>query len=55
MTRCPGFSLNSNFSLYLKAGPLKKNGPMQITVKDLLTVKLKKTQSLDERRKVRNL
>ncbi|OWK15081.1 PRR11, partial [Cervus elaphus hippelaphus] len=32
------------------AGPLKKNGPMQITVKDLLTVKLKKTQSLDERR-----
>ncbi|KAF4012028.1 hypothetical protein G4228_004197 [Cervus hanglu yarkandensis] len=34
----------------LKAGPLKKNGPMQITVKDLLTVKLKKTQSLDERR-----
>uniref|UniRef100_A0A4W2C9J7 Uncharacterized protein n=1 Tax=Bos indicus x Bos taurus TaxID=30522 RepID=A0A4W2C9J7_BOBOX len=36
----------------LQAGPLKKNGPMQITVKDLLTVKLKKTQSLDERRKL---
>ncbi|KAB0398906.1 hypothetical protein E2I00_006238, partial [Balaenoptera physalus] len=36
----------------LKAGPLKKNGPMHITVKDLLTVKLKKTQSFDERRKL---
>ncbi|XP_003272376.1 proline-rich protein 11 isoform X2 [Nomascus leucogenys] len=36
----------------LQAGPLKKDGPMQITVKDLLTVKLKKTQSLDERRKL---
>lgn len=36
----------------LQAGPLKKNGPMQITVKDLLTVKLKKTQSFDERRKL---
>ncbi|XP_055251611.1 proline-rich protein 11 [Moschus berezovskii] len=36
----------------LQAGPFKKNGPMQITVKDLLTVKLKKTQSLDERRKL---
>ena len=39
--------------MYFKAGPLKKNGPMHITVKDLLTVKLKKTQSFDERRKVR--
>ncbi|XP_008585068.1 PREDICTED: proline-rich protein 11 [Galeopterus variegatus] len=35
----------------LQAGPLKKDGPMQITVKDLLAVKLKKTQSFDERRK----
>ncbi|XP_007533709.1 proline-rich protein 11 isoform X1 [Erinaceus europaeus] len=31
---------------------LKKDAPMQITVKDLLTVKLKKTQSLDERKKL---
>jgi hypothetical protein len=36
----------------LQAGPLKKDGPMHITVKDLLTVKLKKTQSIDERRKL---
>ncbi|KAM5216045.1 proline-rich protein 11 isoform 1-T4 [Hipposideros larvatus] len=36
----------------LEAGPLKKDGPMQITVKDLLTVKLKKTQSFDERTKL---
>uniref|UniRef100_A0A2K6TJN2 Proline rich 11 n=1 Tax=Saimiri boliviensis boliviensis TaxID=39432 RepID=A0A2K6TJN2_SAIBB len=36
----------------LQARPLKKDGPMQITVKDLLTVKLRKTQSSDERRKI---
>ncbi|XP_037665126.1 proline-rich protein 11 [Choloepus didactylus] len=36
----------------LQAEPLKKDGPMQITVKDLLTVKLKKTQSFDEKRKL---
>ncbi|EPQ02795.1 Proline-rich protein 11 [Myotis brandtii] len=36
----------------LKAGPLKKDGPMQITVKDLMTVKLKKTQSFDEKKKL---
>ncbi|XP_010375126.2 proline-rich protein 11 [Rhinopithecus roxellana] len=36
----------------LQAGPLKKDRPMQITVKDLLTVKLKKTQNVDERRKL---
>ncbi|XP_048223057.1 LOW QUALITY PROTEIN: proline-rich protein 11 [Perognathus longimembris pacificus] len=36
----------------LQAGPLKKEGPMHITVKDLLTVKLKKTQNTDERRKL---
>ncbi|XP_006756286.1 PREDICTED: proline-rich protein 11 [Myotis davidii] len=35
-----------------KAGPLKKDGPMQITVKDLMTVKLKKTQSSDEKKKL---
>ncbi|XP_001509470.3 proline-rich protein 11 [Ornithorhynchus anatinus] len=29
----------------LQGAPLKKNGPMHITVKDLLNVKLKKTQS----------
>ncbi|XP_007946113.1 proline-rich protein 11 [Orycteropus afer afer] len=34
------------------AGPLKRDGPMQITVKDLLTVKLKKTQSFDEKKKL---
>ncbi|XP_032178315.1 proline-rich protein 11 [Mustela erminea] len=36
----------------LQAGPLKRDGPMQITVKDLLTVKLKKTQCFDERKKL---
>ncbi|XP_043439840.1 proline-rich protein 11 isoform X1 [Prionailurus bengalensis] len=36
----------------LQAGPLKKDGPMQITVEDLLTVKLKKTQCFDERKKL---
>ncbi|XP_045155229.1 proline-rich protein 11 [Echinops telfairi] len=36
----------------LQAGPVKRDGPMQITVKDLLTVKLKKTQSFDERKKL---
>ncbi|KAM9604677.1 proline-rich protein 11-like, partial [Trichechus inunguis] len=36
----------------LQAGPLKRDGPMQITVNDLLTVKLKKTQSFDERKKL---
>ncbi|EDM05583.1 similar to RIKEN cDNA B930067F20 gene (predicted) [Rattus norvegicus] len=35
----------------LQVEPLKKDGPMHITVKDLLTVKLKKTQNIDERRK----
>ncbi|XP_004397709.1 PREDICTED: proline-rich protein 11 [Odobenus rosmarus divergens] len=35
----------------LQPGPLKKEGPMQITVEDLLTVKLKKTQCFDERKK----
>ncbi|KAM6163981.1 proline-rich protein 11 [Rhynchocyon petersi] len=35
-----------------QAGPLKRDVPMQITVKDLLTVKLKKTQSVDERKKL---
>lgn len=53
MTRNPGSNLNSNLSMHFKVGPLKKDGPMQITVKDLLTVKLKKTQSFDEKRKVR--
>lgn len=48
-----GSKLNSNFSMYVKAEPLKKEGPMQITVKDLLTVKLKKTQNFDEKTKVR--
>ena len=38
--------------MYFKARALRKDGPMQITVKDLLTVKLKKTQSFDENRKV---
>ncbi|XP_066111619.1 proline-rich protein 11 [Saccopteryx bilineata] len=41
-----------SLSKALQAGPLKKEGPMQITVKDLLTVKLKKTQSFDERKKL---
>ncbi|XP_028642987.1 proline-rich protein 11 [Grammomys surdaster] len=36
----------------LQVEPLKKEGPMHITVKDLLTVKLKKTQSIDERKKL---
>uniref|UniRef100_A0A8C6GRJ1 Proline-rich protein 11 n=1 Tax=Mus spicilegus TaxID=10103 RepID=A0A8C6GRJ1_MUSSI len=36
----------------LQVEPLKKDGPMHITVKDLLTVKLKKTQSVDERKKL---
>ncbi|XP_077021084.1 proline-rich protein 11 [Tamandua tetradactyla] len=36
----------------LQAEPLKKDIPMQITVKDLLTVKLKKTQSFDEKKKL---
>ncbi|KAM8942993.1 proline-rich protein 11 [Lycaon pictus] len=35
----------------LQAGSLKKDGPMQITVEDLLTVKLKKTQCFDEKKK----
>jgi hypothetical protein len=34
----------------LQVDPLKKDGPMHITVKDLLTVKLKKTQSIDKRK-----
>ncbi|XP_037019666.2 proline-rich protein 11 isoform X2 [Artibeus jamaicensis] len=42
----------SNLTKALQAGPLKKDGPMQITVKDLQTVKLKKTQSFDERKKL---
>ncbi|KAM9086100.1 proline-rich protein 11-like [Megaptera novaeangliae] len=42
----------SDLTKALQAGPLKKSGPMQITVKDLLTVRLKKTQSFDERRKL---
>ncbi|XP_036124992.1 proline-rich protein 11 [Molossus molossus] len=42
----------SNLTKALQAGPLKKDGPMQITVKDLMTVKLKKTQSFDERKKL---
>ncbi|MEJ1272259.1 proline rich 11 [Cricetulus griseus] len=36
----------------LKTEPLKKDGPMHITVKDLLTVKLKKTQNIEERKKL---
>ncbi|KAL6078019.1 hypothetical protein STEG23_027998 [Scotinomys teguina] len=36
----------------LKTETLKKDGPMHITVKDLLTVKLKKTQSVEERKKL---
>uniref|UniRef100_A0A8C8TNK4 Proline rich 11 n=1 Tax=Peromyscus maniculatus bairdii TaxID=230844 RepID=A0A8C8TNK4_PERMB len=36
----------------LQTEPLKKDGPMHITVKDLLTVKLKKTQSIEERKKL---
>ncbi|XP_040856250.1 proline-rich protein 11 [Ochotona curzoniae] len=35
-----------------QAGPLKKDRPMQITVKDLLNVKLKKTPSVSERTKL---
>ncbi|XP_012664203.1 proline-rich protein 11 [Otolemur garnettii] len=42
----------SNLPKALQTRPLQKDGPMQITVKDLLTVKLKKTQSFDERRKL---
>uniref|UniRef100_A0A2K6G7L5 Proline rich 11 n=1 Tax=Propithecus coquereli TaxID=379532 RepID=A0A2K6G7L5_PROCO len=42
----------SNLTKALQTRPLKKDGPMHITVKDLLTVKLKKTQSFDERRKL---
>uniref|UniRef100_A0A8C5VA55 Proline rich 11 n=1 Tax=Microcebus murinus TaxID=30608 RepID=A0A8C5VA55_MICMU len=42
----------SNLTKALQTRPLKKDGPMQITVKDLLTVKLKKTQGFDERRKL---
>uniref|UniRef100_A0A671ETF8 Proline rich 11 n=1 Tax=Rhinolophus ferrumequinum TaxID=59479 RepID=A0A671ETF8_RHIFE len=42
----------SNLPKALEAGPLKKDGPMQITVKDLLAVKLKKTQGFDERTKL---
>ncbi|KAM5310294.1 proline-rich protein 11 isoform 2-T4 [Glossophaga mutica] len=44
----------SNLTKALQAGPLKKDAPMQITVKDLQTVKLKKTQSFNERKKARN-
>ncbi|XP_040605360.1 proline-rich protein 11 isoform X2 [Mesocricetus auratus] len=36
----------------LQTEPLKKDGPMHITVKDLLTVKLKKTQNIEERKKL---
>ncbi|KAM5310291.1 proline-rich protein 11 isoform 1-T3 [Glossophaga mutica] len=42
----------SNLTKALQAGPLKKDAPMQITVKDLQTVKLKKTQSFNERKKL---
>ncbi|KAF6096400.1 proline rich 11 [Phyllostomus discolor] len=42
----------SNLTKALQAVPLKRDGPMQITVKDLQTVKLKKTQSFDERKKL---
>nr|XP_017518059.2 proline-rich protein 11 [Manis javanica] len=42
----------SHLTKALQTGPLKKDGPVQITVKDLLTVKLRKTQSFDERRKL---
>lgn len=42
----------SNLPKALEPVPLKKDGPMQITVKDLLTVKLKKTQSFNERTKL---
>ncbi|KAM5272921.1 proline-rich protein 11 [Ctenodactylus gundi] len=42
----------SGLAKTFQAGPLRKDGPMQITVKDLLTVKLKKTQSSDETRKL---
>uniref|UniRef100_A0A8D2B4H3 Proline rich 11 n=1 Tax=Sciurus vulgaris TaxID=55149 RepID=A0A8D2B4H3_SCIVU len=42
----------SGLTQALQTGPLKKDGPLQITVKDLLTVKLKKTQNMDERKKL---
>uniref|UniRef100_A0A8C5W0D3 Proline rich 11 n=1 Tax=Microcebus murinus TaxID=30608 RepID=A0A8C5W0D3_MICMU len=42
----------SNLTKALQTRPLKKDEPMQITVKNLLTVKLKKTQGFDERRKL---
>uniref|UniRef100_A0A8C9QGP2 Proline rich 11 n=1 Tax=Spermophilus dauricus TaxID=99837 RepID=A0A8C9QGP2_SPEDA len=42
----------SGLTQALQTGPLKKDGPLQITVKDLLTVKLKKTQNIDERKKL---
>uniref|UniRef100_H0XXY8 Proline rich 11 n=1 Tax=Otolemur garnettii TaxID=30611 RepID=H0XXY8_OTOGA len=42
----------SNLTKAPQTRPLQKDGPMQVTVKDLLTVKLKKTQSFDERRKL---
>ncbi|XP_053423778.1 proline-rich protein 11 [Nycticebus coucang] len=42
----------SNLTKALQTRPLQRDGPMQITVKDLLTVKLKKTQSFDDRRKL---
>ncbi|XP_038615504.1 proline-rich protein 11 [Tachyglossus aculeatus] len=39
----------------LQGAPLKRNGPMHITVKDLLNVKLKKTQSSTETDKLVSL
>uniref|UniRef100_A0A673UKF5 Proline rich 11 n=1 Tax=Suricata suricatta TaxID=37032 RepID=A0A673UKF5_SURSU len=50
--RAPLLLGKSNRTKALQAGPLKKDGPMQITVEDLLTVKLKKTQCFDERKKL---
>ncbi|XP_011373365.1 proline-rich protein 11 isoform X3 [Pteropus medius] len=50
--RAPLLLRKSNLTKTLQAEPLKKEGPMQITVKDLLTVKLKKTQNFDEKTKL---
>ncbi|XP_010625142.1 proline-rich protein 11 [Fukomys damarensis] len=44
---CAGFYIDD-----CRAKPLRKDGPMQITVKDLLTVKLRKIQCTDEKRKL---
>lgn len=41
------------FSCCLQAASFKKDVPMQITIQELLSVKLKKTESVGETKKVR--